>query len=280
MSNESVFILGLPEAGKTTFLAALYYFLDSGQSKHFKLGELVGDQSYLSSIATKWANLEPVPRTSNTEQSEISITLVDNENRQSTLYFPDLSGETFQQQYIDRLMKKEHFDYIKKSSGIFVFINPKKVNDTTLISELNLKNHDDDIDFENIVERDPKTDPAQVQLIDLIQFVLEIKTNFQFKLFIIVSAYDTVLNINNKTKPETFIKDKLPLLWQFLTTNSRKYEIQYFGLSAQGGELDDQTLLDIDEPVDRIKIIDSNGKQDNDISKPIQQFIYDTKVSE
>ena len=71
-------MLGLPKAGKSTFLAALWYVLKSAEIP----GSLVmerreGDQEYLNLIADQWSKCEELDRTPRSGHMGVAIVLKD-----------------------------------------------------------------------------------------------------------------------------------------------------------------------------------------------------------
>ena len=54
--GKSIFIMGLPAAGKTTYLAALWHCLTNKQKTKLKIVKYNNDQTYLSSISQLWAD--------------------------------------------------------------------------------------------------------------------------------------------------------------------------------------------------------------------------------
>lgn len=103
-TSKSCFILGLPAAGKTSYLAALAYLLQQKAVEtklHWK--NFTNDHQYLASLAETWLKCEPVSRTSmGLQQQSLSIRLCDENDNVFDVSFPDLSGEIFQRQYAER----------------------------------------------------------------------------------------------------------------------------------------------------------------------------------
>jgi stage III sporulation protein SpoIIIAA len=56
-SASNQLIIGLPETGKTTFLAALWHVVTSEEvNESLRLERLHGDSKYLNEISAKWAS--------------------------------------------------------------------------------------------------------------------------------------------------------------------------------------------------------------------------------
>ncbi len=274
MTSKSCYIIGLPSAGKTTFLAALAYSLQQRQTEtKLKWSEYDGDHQYLTNLTLEWLRANPVNRTNITsQQQKITIKLTDINNNLYVITFPDLSGEIFQSQYKDREMDMFSNNAIKECDGILLFVNPKTILEPSFISSISpeLRRNNE----MKITERDALNDPTEVQLVELLQFVNYIR-NATIKLTVVISAWDVIEN--NYSSPEKYLKDNLTLLWQYLYCNNSIYNTCYYGVSAQGGELinesqkNEMVKANENNPEKRIKVIDNYGNFSHDISLPLWQ---------
>ncbi|EMS72802.1 TRAFAC clade GTPase domain-containing protein [Ruminiclostridium cellobioparum] len=283
MDSKSCFILGLPSAGKTSYLAALAYSLQQKQVEtklHWE--SFSGDHQYLASLAETWLTAEPVSRTSTgLQQTSLTICLSDCEGKIFNITFPDLSGETFQKQYVDREIDGSMADSIINGNGILVFINPREIIEPALISELPLEHRLKPVPNTEILEREPaNADPTEVQIVELLQDIEFLTKNKRYKkvpLSIIVSAWDIV--DASYSIPETCIRERIPLLWQFLKANDDIFLTSYYGVSAQGGSLDtgeeSEYLIDQFEtnPAERIVVVNNAGEKSHDITLPLWEVM-------
>ena len=273
MNTEKYFIMGLPEAGKTTYLAALWYVLDNSTDSSLKIKKYSRDHTYLTNIANKWADVCKLSRThESTEVLKIELSLKSSHDENITLAFPDLSGESFQKQYEYREVKVKHAKLIKDCSGVFLFIHPDKIKEPFLISNIpsSIRNGGTEDTSTEKKTWNPKEAPTQVQLVELLQFLTFLRNGQPVRLAIVVSAWDRIDKAQKDITPEYFIKKRLPLLWQYLMSNSEYLSITYYGVSAQGGDLSEsEKLLEITNPCDRITIIDNEGNRFKDKKLPI-----------
>ena len=270
--SKRCFIMGLPGAGKTTFLAALWHSINSNSfATKLKL-EKIDNGQYLAQLSRKWVDAEPLERTvPSNEQKDIGIKLRTANGMTFDLFFPDLSGETFQKQYEQRVISEELSEYIQTSDAILIFIHVDKVKPTGLISE-----HSTDVpeeDFASKIVRDPKKhDPLQVQMIELLQFIISIrkdkltKTNMDF----VFSAWDLVKQTALDMTPADFLFKNMNMLWQFCNSNSDVLHYNTWGISAQGADYaHKETLLEKNSPIERIIVEDSVGNKGGDITLPL-----------
>lgn len=270
MNNKrNCFIMGYPSTGKTTFLTALWYVVSNGNiidNSPIKLNNM-GESSYLSSLLTSWIKAEPLIRTSlENENRNISIDLINKLNNTiCSLNLPDLSGETFSDIYTSRKIDKELYEMIENADSFLLFENIERIKKPELISELNMELEDSE---NKNVARNPINDPTSIQLIELLQIIRKINKSPSINLNIILSAWDLV---SVKTNPKHYIYSEMNILWQYLMSNENRYNIKFWGVSAQGGDLteDAEKLIEITDPEKRIIVVDSDGNESNDITLPI-----------
>lgn len=135
--NRKIFIMGAPNAGKSTYLAALWHsVIQTEMPIKFKLKRMEKDTQYLYSLEKKWLAVEPLERTViGQEVSELTLLLTDG-NQDLEVEFPDLSGETFQNIYENREMSQHLYQKICDANAILYFINVENIYHGQLISEV------------------------------------------------------------------------------------------------------------------------------------------------
>jgi len=282
MNNlKRCYIMGLPNAGKTTYLAALWFSLNSPLMQNKIKLKTMCNATYLAELSKKWVNAEQLGRTKlGSEETDISIDIIDENENVFNLKFPDLSGETFQNQYEKRQILDELVEYIRSADGILFFINVGDIKGITFIAEMPNESgppqSQNNSDEEKYSVRNPKQDdPIQIQVIELLQFVEEIKESKTSNLGIVLSAWDLTKKIDEPS-PEEFVKKKMNMLWQFLQSNKNIFKTSFWGVSAQGGKLDARNdLLDIVEPMERIITENNYGEISHDITLPIYKVVGD-----
>lgn len=229
--NAKHTIIGMPGAGKTTYLAALWHLVSSGEVEtSLVLDKLEGDVSYLNDMVESWQHCEKVRRTTSSEDHPVVIHLKNHSSETAVLSFTDLSGEKFEQQFARRVCDPEYVEEINSGGGLLLFINADRGHKGITI-------HDaggllDGADEESLVEWEPGFVSEQAQLVDLLQCLQKPPfVSKQRKIVVIISAWDVV---TNRATPEEWLRIEMPYLSQFLKT-SKVFEHQMFGVSAQGG---------------------------------------------
>lgn len=280
LSEKGILLVGLPKAGKTSFIAALWHVLDSEEVPgSLKLTSLGGDDTYLCQIRDEWLNYKEVVRTTQRNEVIPTIHLSDeNGTRHCTLSVPDLSGETYVRQWIDREWSPKYFEAAKSASGILVFIHPNQPLEAPEITptlRLLPGAAVEDVPPTNIPPEEPVWDAEKaagiVQLVDVLQF-LQRHLSLPLRVAIIVSAWDLIRQ--HYQSPQEFLKNRTPLLEQFLRTNPESFIYTVFGVSALGVDIENETdtknlQAKIDLASERIAIVSTDGTS-NDITVPLR----------
>ena len=267
--SKNFYIIGFPESGKTSFIGALGYYLISGNQDTAELKfDEVNDIEYINKVANEWAECEKVGRTNKNVLYHVQLNLVDKQKNKIVISLPDQSGEMFRDIVNSRVIGEEQYAQLADCEEVLVFINPSKIKKYTLISEIPVMIResatDDNIEFSNKPLMSIQAE--YVQILKYLHYARNRKTHIK----VIVSAWD--MYVKDKYKdPDQVLKDKVPLIWQYLYTNEEYFECEYWGISAQGGNLDDKKvqkkLAEYDNPNKRIYIVNSLGKKSNDITK-------------
>ncbi|MBB3452564.1 hypothetical protein FHT86_000820 [Rhizobium sp. BK313] len=274
-------VMGLQSTGKTTFAAALWYLVDSGQvPTSLKRGLHIGDHAYLERLAQIWADGWRVPRTSQQELAQIAMNLRDPKSGSNiALKFVDLAGETFERAYASREMSKDAAGEFTDVGGLMLFVSAGHVRDDVTLLDMAPYVGDTSEDVpedESMVEDfDPAKTPRQVQLVDLLQSFSDVPVNCRPEhIAVIISAWDLGPDHDD---PQRWLREEMPLLDQYLR-NSR-VATRVYGVSAQGGEVPEQgdetgkgdreRLLQLSKASERIRIV-GNGASEHDLTHPVR----------
>jgi GTPase SAR1 family protein len=193
-----VLAVGLPRAGKTTFMAALWHVLQAEDVPGaLRLTRLTGDAKYLNSITTAWREYHEVAGTlQQSEELGILMSLTDGVRSGFDLVFPDLAGETFQQQWTDREWSADFDSLASKTTGLLVFVHPCMVEPLEIYEarkflqleeEEQKETPEEQADDADSFKQEPATEKkdaasafwdardaaGQVQLVDVLQSLLE-----------------------------------------------------------------------------------------------------------
>jgi GTPase SAR1 family protein len=304
-SSEKILLFGLPASGKTSFLAALVHYVDADiDGKNLRQYQLSSNTTYISSIVQRWLKGKKQERTKITASNNTktvadlyleNVTSAD----KSTLHIPDFYGETFANQFFDRNMEIEILEQIKSSNGLLLFISPDKIKEPILIEEVrvanivadqineelesevsaagqDIPNVDSNTAEEILVQYDIEETPTQLVLIDLLEAHREYIDSPILNLAVVISAWDIVQKDMATLKPMKWIEITLPMLYQYLVANSEQINFRIFGISAQGGDIEDPLeiarLVALAEPADRI-VVQEDAEPHKNIASPIEWLI-------
>mgnify|MGYP003601449518 CR=1 FL=1 len=285
--NANFVIMGLPASGKTTFLAALWHLIESQETDcRLTIDGYRGDLVYLRLISTAWRTFKEVPRTSQVGNTDVTIYLKDRESgARGTALFPDLAGETFELQVEERKCRPEFIEQATADDGVLFFVNANLKEDGLTINELNSRIPETDTDAGHAdnaqqastqiiqhPEWEPKYAPAQVKIVQLLSdFIRPPFTYRRRRLALMISAWD--LARDQHLTPENWLTANMPLVDQFLRSNSELFEHRVYGLSAQGVKLDDDAAVDeISDvtPSKRIQIVGPDtDTNEHDLTSPL-----------
>lgn len=263
-------IIGLPESGKTTYLAALWHLLEADEvCTQLTLDRFEGDRQYLNTIAECWRRCEKVPRTSGAGETDVSILVHEpSTDRRAKLGFPDLAGELFNQQVATRKCRKAYVEGFNGDGGAMLFLTANRYQDGITLQDMAEVFEEEVSQSALSSDWTPDNIPQQVKLVELLQFLQ--RPPFQRKkrrLAVIVSAWDVISETS--LSPEAWLHREQPLLHQFILSNSDSFDFRIYGISAQGGNLEEaKDELLKKTPSERILCI-GDGVKPHDLTAPI-----------
>ncbi len=282
MLEKSIVVLGLPESGKTTYLAALWHLLQARKvDSKLKAPRLrAGEAPHLNEIARRWLAGRKQERTSQDKNRTVTMELDSVAGDQFVLAFPDVAGEAFAQIWEERECDAEVISSLG-ARGVLLFIHatdikvPNWIADEAQLSKrLGIERAKGET-----IPWEPRFAPTQVQLVDLLRCLQEPPLNVgSRRLAIALSAWD--LAEGEMQTPEEYLAMHLPLLHQYLHHGLHpEWEMKVYGISAQGAEYDGdgeadepsagaKKMRDLEVPSERINVVDGATKS-HDLTAPL-----------
>jgi len=268
MEDKICLIAGLPEAGKTTYIAALWAIEKDGNTNHaLSCCAYPKDTKYLDELKTKWLSVEKVARTLSDMPQNIELELksLNNENTLK-LVIPDFKGEAFRN-ILSNNCSTELKNWCTKSSSIFFFINGLKPEF--------MQEEIDDYTKETINDSSisiPSMKPENISLI--VQNILVLKylneSIGDCKLVVGISAWDE--NQDSTISAENWLKKNHPLLYNFVDNHFSN--VRYYGISAQGAEYTESVKDELVEKTEAKKRAYVYSKDISyDITEPLEYLI-------
>jgi len=282
-SETAVVTVGLPESGKTTFLAALWHLIFSAERETvLRLKEVrsTGELAHLNAIAERWRAARQQDRTSITRPRFVDMSLLAKDGTPVRLVFPDIAGEAYRQIWEDRECDHVIGDMLTGGAGILLFIHADMIRFPTWISDnLSALAHDAEASEDEAETQPwhPSMAPTQVKIVDLLSVITDGSDQDAppRRLAVMFSAWDKVEVA--EMEPARFLAAKLPLLDQYLRQNAGRWDVRVYGVSAQGGEYDAvevertdeaRALLNLDSPSARIRLV-HDTRTSHDLTEPV-----------
>ena len=244
---RAVLLIGVRDAGKTNFISRLWLALEAAQGILAKAG-LPSDLDYLATGADHLLKGEFAERTPPDVRDATEIPVKNTSNGHEflgTLIVPDLPGEQVLSVFRTRQWSNEWEDRIGPGCGCLLFI---RVDSNELIAPLDWLNchHLFGGPLPAVQSENDGTDkakpPTQVVLVDWLQFLRKafserVSGTYKPRVGIVVAAWDLVPHDQKEKGPGVWVAANLPLLAQYVETNSDDFEFQYFGVSVASGDL-------------------------------------------
>ena len=116
MAERSIVIIGLPESGKTTFLAAFWHLItERDVDTVLRFHTLsVGEVTHLNEIAARWRDAKVQDRTAVAGNRLVSMNLLDATDIPVRVTFPDVPGEAYRRMWEDRECEPEIAEILKR----------------------------------------------------------------------------------------------------------------------------------------------------------------------
>ncbi len=241
-SPQSVLLVGGPDAGKTNYLGRLWMALDAENGAITKNG-LPAQVEYLRGIAMALNSGKFAPRTAPGVFESTTIPVkwqVSGSTTYGHLEVPDCAGEQWERIHREREWNNEWEQAVASMSGCILFFRGSSEHN---VPALDRSNHAEII---RCVTQDapPARLPTQVVLVDWLQCLSSAYrdihgTGRPLRVAIVLSAWDMVPKEAKDDGPNEFLSKELPLLHDFLATNTAEFRAKSFGVSIAGGVLSD-----------------------------------------
>lgn len=235
--EKKCFIAGLPQAGKTTYIAALWdIILREKGNYELQFTTSPENATYLNEIWEHWSKMEKIERSKIPVPDDIKINVKRREDgTELVLDIPDFMGEQFQK-IIDRTLPENISKWISESDRMLYLIN--------LLDDGNKDDFEKGGEPQNDVDRSKEkaeaitlTPDRMMQVSQNLIVLKYIATHAKMKKIAIgLSAWDKKMT-EGKT-PEEYLKSRAPMLYNFIKYHFK--ERLFFGVSAQGFDYKDK----------------------------------------
>jgi Double-GTPase 1 len=266
VSNPAVLLIGGPETGKSNFLFRAWTHIFSGDGLVEKDG-MPPDADYLRDGTEYQLRGEFAPHTSQEVQVISNIPIVQKGNAHNTalLRVPDIDGEQVNRIYRARKWSQEWESLIAEDTAYLFFV---RVNSEQTIAPLDwitchelyggapvvmltsqaqgsepvrIEESGNGQTSESVKSEGVTVEiPTQVVLVDWLQFILNALHSkythaLRPRVGIVVTGWDCVTP-DFQGGPLEWIKENMPLLYQFCVTNNDALDVAFFGSSIFSGD--------------------------------------------
>jgi hypothetical protein len=277
-SDTTLLLVGLPQTGKSNFLAALDEVLEMQKDPNgLSGGSFAESRSYLARLRNAWSRGEDMPRT-NLNEDNMVVRLRAQHSPSGTvaeLVLPDMFGETYSHQCEQREWAREYRERLPNLSGLLLFIMCTENAMHEPIQSPWPPTPEGEAPAE-VKQWEPKYAARQTKVVELLQFIVDVGyVRRPLRVAVMISAWDIVQKVGNALPqdPAVFLATYWPLLYQFLVSNPETFSFRPFGVSARGGGPDDtQDLLKMVRPSDRVRLVDGSH-QSHDLTRPLRWLL-------
>jgi hypothetical protein len=285
VTEHQIAFIGLPETGKTTFLAAFWATVrETPPLSHFTLREWPSSATYLQARADEWFQAKPVDRTSGDTINEVHLSLSSIAG-DVDVRIPDLSGEAFQTAVVRRRVLKPVDEILVGASGLLLFINGAQAthrlsltNARAVLQAAGVPNADNSgargstDGSSDVVPFSPGLLESEVLSTELLQIVMQRRIEADCnahatRIGLVISAWD-VLACAGATDPTDWLLTNQPMLAGVLAAIADSMPVCIFGVSAQGDDYGPESKAATRRPSQR-PIVVEKGSSGSDITRPV-----------
>jgi len=239
--NKNILIIGMSKMGKTHFGGQLYGRLET-EEYPYKLGPTPGDLSIFKEVIEKLNQGFEGNHTDSKLHQTITLPIVSEDGSEIDLVYPDYGGEQIRGMIEQRQINKIWQNQIKNSDNWFLFIRLDLMEN---ISDVTTKFYQQ-IEAEKEIKEKVKNitdlpEDSSAFYVELLQSFLSVKrvalsSNEKPQLTILLSCWDK-MKLVKSTKPSMMLKEKMPLLYNFLHSVWQEDQLHIIGLSSLGQDL-------------------------------------------
>jgi hypothetical protein len=277
--DNNILIIGGPNAGKTHFGGQLYGRLNSRKFNYrIDPNNRPADLTIFEDVLNKLSEGIRAAHTEASANRSIELKIDDEKGNKVLLAFPDYAGEQVKEIVETRRVNYIWHEYIEKSTAWILFVRLDEIPELEDIVNRGIPSP------EEIVRRNAQPPPVKIsdaaQFVELLQILLYIKGISAWQkikqpnLCILLSCWD-ILNLPDGTVPADLLKERIPLLYEFVSNSWAEDYLSILGLSSTEKTLSDEPDEEyIDKtPINFGYFITPDGQKEKDLTLSISEFI-------
>lgn len=271
MESKNILLAGLPAAGKSTYITALWAVEKDGKSGHLlSCDGLPSESSYIDGMRDNWMVLKEVRRTAFAEPQEIVLPMKSlRTGEKISLVLPDFKGEVFQR-VLDNAVSDNILEWCDKADGILFMLNLGNASPDMLQEEMS-DAAKPKVELEKVVMTSSDITDA-IKNVLLLKFLREGMGDCPIS--ICFSCWD-IRDVAEGLSAEQWVKVNHPCIYNFVEDHFSEY--RYFGVSAQGADyqtLDEEHEDDLAEKTTAKKrAFVYSDKKSFDITEPLDYIL-------
>lgn len=278
-TNNTILIIGGPNAGKTHFGGQLYGRLNA-RTEQYKITSPPDDLTIFQEVLDNLNEGKSSGHTHVTAHQTLELEIEDNAGVKSVFSFPDYGGEQVKAIVNDRRVNKVWKEQIDKSSSWMLFIRLDEIKPIEDVVNRGLPD-------QNILQnRTEKSEPMVLsdtafytELLQILLYVKKIGVKQRIadpKLTLVLSCWDLLSDEDQKKLPKDILEDRLPGLFSFIYGIWTESACKIIGLSSI-----EKSLSNNDSNMDFVKkgpenfgyMITATGEKETDLTLTISTFI-------
>lgn len=231
-----VLLMGLPDSGKTNFLARTWIALTEKGCAVRPHGT-PDDITYVESLVLHLLQGQFAPRSNQNEEPRPFVLEVTDPSsgKVMPLMVPDVRGELWKAAVLNSELPKEWMDRLHSSSAVLLLL---RVHSRDVVRPLDWVATKRSMEHQPSDPADAADTPTQVMLCELLRFLeiaLARKSGVAPRVAVLVTAWDLLSPEEQAEGPERYIRQQFPMLAGRLRDITR-LEIGVFGVSILGGD--------------------------------------------
>lgn len=277
--HNNILILGGPNVGKTHFGGQLYGRL-TNRMGHYKIISPPENLSFFKEVLENLEQGKSASRTHVSSNEQLEIEVEDTDGKRIVFSFPDYGGEQINEIVNYRKVNDTWTENIYNSTAWLLFIRLDEIKpiedliNRGLPEEDVLKSRN-----ESVVDLSLSAEAFYIELLQMLLYIKNISTLDKvnhLKLTVVLSCWDRIDDVTEKTKPSNLLHKRLPILKNYIDSTWGTDSISYVGLSSTERTLsnkdEDEEFLD-KGPENIGYVIDPKGTKNQDLTLLIKEVL-------
>jgi hypothetical protein len=232
-----VLLMGLPDSGKTNFLARTWIALTE-KGCAVKPHGTPKDIAYVESLVQHLLQGRFAPRSNqNEEPRPFTLEVTDpSSGKVMPLMVPDVRGELWKGAVLNSELPEEWMGRLHSCNAVLLLL---RVHSPDIVKPLDWVASKRSMEHQADDPSDANNTPTQVmlcELLRLLEIALTRKDGVPPRVAVLVTAWDLLSSVEQADGPEHYIQQQFPMLAGRLR-DITKLEIAVFGVSILGGDL-------------------------------------------